>query len=221
MGAVCGAAGDGGLGTLVQGAACATRPGDYVHLEDTMAPTVAIDRSTTCRRRSTRPTWATCACAMRSTTARTLCRWSSRRCTNRRFLVGAATCAVAVGPETLAGVWPTPKHDKLGYVAAHHPEDQPARKWSDPFVEKALRDSAGVNAAAPAVAVAGPLFPWHVMDMQHKAIMVHSKFGSAMSEVELVMTRCNFRRDTQNKEMGGGWAFYGQRSFPLPLQDVF
>ena len=41
--AVCAAAGDGALGRLVQRAACTARPGDSVHPEDTMAPTVAVD----------------------------------------------------------------------------------------------------------------------------------------------------------------------------------
>ena len=40
----------------------------------------------------------------------------------------AAACAAAAGAETLEDVWPAAMADKLGYVAAHHPEDKPARE---------------------------------------------------------------------------------------------
>ena len=43
LGAVCDAAGDGAPDTRVQGAACATRPGDSGLLEDTVSPTAAVD----------------------------------------------------------------------------------------------------------------------------------------------------------------------------------
>ena len=42
MVAVCSATGDGAPGTRVQGAACATRPGDSGRLDDTVPPTVTV-----------------------------------------------------------------------------------------------------------------------------------------------------------------------------------
>ena len=43
LGAVCDAAGDGALGTLVQGAACAMRFEDCAHLQNGVAPSVVVD----------------------------------------------------------------------------------------------------------------------------------------------------------------------------------